>query len=433
VNPSPEDVAARLADLGGAAWLDGGAGAEGWSILAWSPVEVVTEAAAWPTAGRALSRGTADASVPFSGGCLGYIGYEAAAAVDAFPAARATAEPPVWLGRYEGGLCFRHADRSWHIAGSASFRRDATRILDGVTPLGPVPAAGPTVVRTVDRGVHEERVRKILALIADGDCYQVNLTRPVEVDGATDPWAAYRRLRRLAGASYAAWLRLGPELAILSSSPELFLAVEGRGVSSIPIKGTRPRNPDPVVDHALRDTLRTSEKDKAELTMIVDLVRNDLGRIAVPGSVVAEPRRLTAHANVHHAAQRVSAVLADGEDAWSALAATFPPGSVTGAPKIRACQRIAELEASPRGVYCGAIGYVSASGIARWNVAIRTAVWTPGRVRYHVGGGIVADSDPAEEWDETVAKGTLMARAFAGHAHEKAGERPEIQRVNPLR
>jgi para-aminobenzoate synthetase component 1 len=154
--------------------------------------------------------------------------------------------------------------------------------------------------------------------------------------------------------------------------------------------------------------LRDSPKERAELAMIVDLVRNDLGRISVPGAIRVEPRVIRSHANVHHASQRVHARLKPGIDSWDGLAALFPPGSVTGAPKVSASRKIAELETEPRGVYCGAVGYCSGAR-ARWSVAIRTAVWDGDSVRWHVGGGIVAGSDPEAEWEETVAKGLALA------------------------
>jgi para-aminobenzoate synthetase component 1 len=257
-------------------------------------------------------------------------------------------------------------------------------------------------------------VARILDWIHQGDCYQVNLTRAVHVDGIPEPWSVWLRLRAAAGAAYGAYLRPTPTLAVLSSSPELLLAVDGREAWSEPIKGTRPRGATPEADAAQRVALTRSEKDQAELVMIVDLVRNDLGRVAAPGAVRWEPRRIDAHPNVLHASQRVRATLAAGRDGWDALAALSPAGSVTGCPKRRAMQRIAELEPEPRGVYCGSVGFASDHGAARWNVAIRTAVWHDGRARWHVGGGIVADSDPAEEWQETVDKERLLRAAFLG-------------------
>jgi para-aminobenzoate synthetase component 1 len=415
--PTPCSVFDRVRAHPGAVWLDGGRTPDGWTILAWDPVEVVTDGNDWPDVGRRLSGRAQPDGLPFSGGCLGYLGYGAGHRVETVPAEAPTPEPEVWLGRFEGALCFRHHDLTWHLGGTPSFRREAQRVLESAVPLAPPhPARQVTARRTTDRARYEGLVRRIQGLIAAGDCYQVNLTRPVFLEGVGDAWDAFRRLRALSGPPHAAWLTLAEDLAILSNSPELFLAASGRNVASRPIKGTRPRDEEPLRDAALAAELERSDKDRAELAMIVDLVRNDLGRVAVPGSVRALPRVLTAHANVHHSSTTVQATLEPGRDAWDALGALFPPGSVTGAPKIRACRRIAELEDSPRGVYCGAIGFVSATGIATWSVAIRTAVVKGSRLRYHVGGGIVADSEPSAEWWETVHKGTAMERAFAAPA-----------------
>lgn len=377
----------------------------GWSVLAWDPVEVVTDGADWPDVGRRLSRGVADAAVPFSGGCLGYLGYGAGHRVERVPAEAPSWEPEVWLGRYEGALCLRHADATWHPAGTPAFRTRARRLLEATAPLPPPGPPPRPLARTMPRSRFEAGVRRIREWIAEGDCYQVNLTRPVHLQGVDVPLEVFRRLP---SAPFAAFLRLGA-VTVLSNSPELFLEVRGTDVRTRPIKGTRPAAA-PVAE------LEASAKDVAELMMIVDLCRNDLGRVAVPGSVRAGPRVVTSWPTVHHAAVEVAATLEPGRDAWDALAATFPPGSVTGAPKVRACQRIAELEDGPRGVYCGAIGFVSATGDATWSVAIRTAVVAGSRARYHVGGGIVAESDPAAEWAETVDKEAALARAFGVRA-----------------
>ena len=381
-------------------WLDGGAGR---SIVTWGAREVAVDAKDWEDAGRRLSAGSVTGE-PFAGGVVGCVSYDGRRS---------------WLARVEGGAVY--ADGRWRIDGTASFRADASRALDRARPLPPVgPAPALRSVRTMDPAAYEARVRRILDWIGDGDCYQVNLSRAVVAEGVGDAFAAYRRLSHLAKAPYAAWLRPSPDYAVLCASPELLLAADGSRVWSEPIKGTRARHGDPVADRALAGELRTSEKDTAELVMIVDLVRNDLGRVARTGTVTWDKRRLTAHANVHHASQVVRAELADGADAWAALGALFPAGSITGAPKLRAMQRIAELEDEPRGMYCGTLGFVGGRS-ARWNVAIRTAEWSPeagGTLAWHVGGGIVAESDPAAEWQETVAKGTTMARAFGGEASE---------------
>ncbi|MCA9490770.1 MAG: anthranilate synthase component I family protein, partial [Myxococcales bacterium] len=269
--------------------------------------------------------------------------------------------------------------------------------------------------RTTPRQRYEAAVRDVLGLIAEGDCYQINLTRPVHVAGAGDPVDAFRRLRR-APAAYGAFLRLDEHLAVLSNSPELFLEVRGRSVVSDPIKGTRPRGLDTIDDQRLRHELWNSAKDAAELTMIVDLVRNDLSRVCRAGSVLATAREVRAHATVLHTHWPVQGELREGEDALSAVAATFPPGSVTGAPKIRACERIRQLEDEARGVYTGAIGYLADGGDALLSVAIRVAVFDGQDARYHVGGGIVAASDPASEWEETEVKAAALRRALLATA-----------------
>lgn len=414
MTPDAEAVFSRLADRPGSAWLDGGNAPTGWSILAWDPEDVVTDGADWPAVGRSLvgsARSTGD--TPFGGGVIGFLGFGAGHRVAPVPAEAPCPEPEVLLARYAGGLCLRHADRTWHAAGSPGFVADALRLVTEVAEAAPLPppvlASGSA--ETVDREAWLGSVAAVLALLRAGDCYQINLTRPVWVSDVGPAFDAYRRLRR-SDAAYGAFLRVDADVAVLSNSPELLLEVRGRRARSVPIKGTRPRSDDPVEDARLERALRDSPKERAELTMIVDLVRNDLGRVAALGSVTAGERTLHAHPTVHHASWPVSAELAAGADAWDALSAVFPPGSVTGAPKVRACERIAELEPHPRGVYCGAIGYVADGGDAGWSVAIRTAVVDGPDARYHVGGGIVADSAPAAEWDETVAKEAALRRAL---------------------
>ena len=412
--PTPASVFSQLAARPGSAWLDGG-GTSRWSVLTFDPVETVTSGEDWPDTGRRLTGPAQPArTAPFVGGCLGYLGYGAGHRVEAVPPEDPTPEPEIWLSRYEGGLCYDHSARRWHIEGSASWRARAERLLQSAPPE-PVPSpAPPSSTRTIPREQHEDGVRRILQWIGEGDCYQVNLTRPVWVEPVPEPFEAYLRLRARSAPGWGAFLRLAPQLAVLSNSPERFLEhLEGE-LRSTPIKGTLPRSEHAELDARAAADLLVSTKDHAELTMIVDLVRNDLGRVAVPGSVRTSERRVVPHANVHHAEQDVWATLQRPHDLWNALAASFPPGSVTGAPKVRACKRIHDLEAHPRGVYCGAIGFASSSGPSSWSVAIRTAVWHNGSARYHVGGGIVADSSASSEWDETVAKGSALAAALGG-------------------
>ncbi len=407
---TPEHVFSVIQNRPGAVWLDGGRSS--WSILAWDPADVVTSLNGWmSTARRWTQTRLTSEDVPFASGCIGYLGYEVRHEELGVPVDLSAPEPPVWLGRYEGALCYRNG--TWHTSGSKGFQRDAERLLRTVTELAPLGEPSPLApCHDADqREKYKAAVAQIRAWIARGDCYQINMTRVVEDLSAPDPWAAYRRLRR-SEAAFGAFLRVQPNLAVLCNSPELLLRGEGARVRSEPIKGTRARASDPHADRAQRDALLASRKDQSELTMIVDLVRNDLGRIASPGSVVTDSRAVTGHANVWHTSQRVSAEVAPDHDVWDTLQSLLPPGSVTGAPKRRACLRIAELEPNPRGVYCGSIGYVSDHGTASWNVAIRTAVCHEGRARYHVGGGIVFDSDPDDEWQETVDKSTELHRAF---------------------
>lgn len=402
--PDPAAVFAPLAARPGSVWLDGGP--TSWSILAWDPVDVRVGGDA-PVAGRAMTRvAAADGDAPFVGGVIGWLGYDGGGP-----------EPASWLARFDGALCFHAPTQRWVATGAAAVRAEAAERLAAATPLAPPGPPDADVVElspALDAAAFRSRVTRILRWIHEGDCYQVNLTRAVHARGIADPWPSWLRLRSAAGAAYGAFFRPSARTAVLSSSPELLLAVDGKTAWSEPIKGTRPRDADPVRDAAQHAALEASEKDRAELVMIVDLVRNDLGRVALPGAVRWDPRQIDAHPNVFHASQRVSATLRPDVDVWDALAALSPAGSVTGCPKVRAMQRIAELEPEPRGVYCGSLGYVSDHGRARWNVAIRTAVWHDGAARWHVGGGIVADSDPASEWQETVDKERLLRASFLG-------------------
>ncbi len=264
---------------------------------------------------------------------------------------------------------------------------------------------------TFTRDAYLAAVGRAIEYIRAGDVFQVNLSQRFTVPHAEHPAVLYARLRRESPAWYGACLAY-EDFAILSNSPELFLRVEPqpdgrRRVVTRPIKGTRPRAAG--MDAELRD----SAKDQAELNMIVDLERNDLGRVCEIGSVrVTEPRVIEAHPTVYHGAATVEGILREDVTLVGLLRATFPGGSVTGAPKIRAMEIIEELEPVRRGPYCGAIGYLAADGSMEFNVAIRTMILNDGVVHVPVGGGVVADSVAAHEYDETLHKAAGMLRAL---------------------
>jgi para-aminobenzoate synthetase component 1 len=262
----------------------------------------------------------------------------------------------------------------------------------------------------MDAGDFGEAVEQARTLIRAGDIYQVNLSYAVEAPAALPAPLLYQRLRRISPAPFGAYLDPGA-FQVLSNSPERFLLLDAGRVETRPIKGTRPRHRDGVEDARQAAELLSSAKDRAEHLMIVDLERNDLGRIAEAGSVRVERLGgLESYASVHHLVSVVSASPRDGIGPVGILRACFPGGSITGAPKIRAMEVIESLENGPRGIYTGAIGGIDFSGRMDFSVAIRTGIVRDGRLRFHVGGGIVADSKPAEEYRETLTKAEAFAR-----------------------
>lgn len=264
------------------------------------------------------------------------------------------------------------------------------------------------------RDEYEAAVAQALDYIRAGDIYQVNLSQRFEAPLEGDPFDAYMRLREQNPAPFAAFLRT-PDADILSASPERFLRYNAtsRHIETRPIKGTRPRGRTPDEDEALASELLTSEKDRAENVMIVDLERNDLGRVAEVGSVrVTQLAGLETFPSVFHLTSQVEAQLRDDRDAVDLLEATFPGGSITGAPKVRAMEIIDELEPTARSVYTGAIGYFGFDGSLDLNIAIRTVIAKDGVAYYQAGGGIVADSVPALEYEETLHKASALRRAL---------------------
>ena len=285
---------------------------------------------------------------------------------------------------------------------------------------------------SLDRGAYEAGVERVRARIAAGDIYQANLTRRLATPFDSDPWPLYRRLRTGDPSLFSAYLDLGSGApghesalgsaparprAILSASPEPFLAVSPGGeVSADPIKGTRPRGRTREEDRALARELLASGKDRAENVMIVDVLRNDLGRVCVPGTVrVPRLCRLERTAAVQHLVSTVTGRLLPGRDPFDLLRATFPGGSITGAPKIRAMEILRGLEPTRRGPYTGALGWIGPDGAMATSILIRTLVADGTRLTLHVGGGITYQSEPAAEWAETVAKARGPLAAIGGY------------------
>ena len=375
---------------------------------------------------------------PFQTGALGYIAYEWGRTLERISAPRYDDLdlPDVVFGIYDWTIAWDHeASRAWVIARDDANKRRALDLLgdpgnivkiarpSNTAAARPVqvceprdrPPSYPVDADWIDPNLglrssfthagYLDAVNRVREYIYAGDIFQANLSQRFEAPLVESPWDLYCRLRTRNPAPFAAFIEL-PECAVLSASPERFMRVDAIGrVETRPIKGTRPRGVGPEHDAALGRALTESAKDRAENLMIVDLIRNDLSRVCAPGSVrVRELFALEHFATVHHLVSTVVGTLLPGLDSLDLLRASFPGGSITGAPKIRAMEIIAELEPSARGVYCGAIGYLSVTGELDTNIAIRTALGKDGRIYLTAGGGIVADSDAEQEYQETFHK-----------------------------
>jgi para-aminobenzoate synthetase component 1 len=348
---------------------------------------------------------------------VGYLGYDLGRAIERLgPRPPGPAVPDAWLAAY-GALAWWPGDAEAPIVvgddpGARAALADA--LAAGPRTPGPAPDLGPLVAdRPGDE--HAAAVAAIARYLTAGDVYQVNLARrwTAAVRRAGDPLALYAALAAVAPAAYGAMIEAAG-VAVVSGSPECFLRRRGPRVETAPIKGTRPRRGEPRADRAAAADLAAHPKDAAEHLMIVDLERNDLGRIATTGSVaVEELAAVVTLPGLFHLVSTVSAIPRPEVTWGQLLAATFPGGSITGAPKIRAMQLIDELEPVARGPYCGAFGWFGTGGGLDLAIAIRIAAVTEGQLHVHVGGGIVADSEPAAELAETDDKLAGWRRALA--------------------
>ena len=407
----PEEVVRRLPTTTGLAWLDTATaqqkGDEGWSYIGREPSGIIEGHidSDWALVAHVLREHTLPskgASEPFTGGLVGWVGFDG----------------QFRFGIYPQVLAFDHRTQRWW--GQAEPR------LEGAT--GTVHGAAPALdfAAQTTRADFIQAVERAQAYIAAGDIYQVNLAYPWQASwpAAGSALGYYQRLRGVSPAPYAAFLDLG-DTRVLSSSPECYLRMTGQAIRTRPIKGTRPRFPgDAARDAQSRAALVASAKEQAELLMITDLERNDLGQVCDFGSVqVPELARVEAFAQVFHLISTVTGHLRAEVDHAAAFRACFPGGSISGAPKKRALEIITELEPHPRGLYTGAVGYFGFNGESQFSIAIRTAVQQAQSIHFHVGAGIVADSVPALEYEETLHKAAGLLGAARPSGWPSAGEK----------
>jgi para-aminobenzoate synthetase component I len=374
---------------------------------------------------------------PFQGGLIGFFGFDLAPRFERLPRRlpRDSRLPDIRLALYDTAIAVDvHSGKvelwAWDLTGEgrdAAVRRSdfwrtdldrAARNAAGSTGRIRPSKMGP-LSSSFDREAYLATVERVLEYIAAGDVFQVNLSQKFTCRGCPEPLDLYLRLKSASPAPFAAFLAWN-DLAVISASPESLIQTKGGQVVTRPIKGTRRRGLTPEEDARLAVELHDSAKDRAELTMIVDLERNDLGRVCRFGSVRVRDRlAVESFAQVHHLVATVEGTLRPEAGPLDVLRAIFPGGSITGAPKIRAMEIIDELETTRRSLYTGSIGYFSRNGASAFNIAIRTILVEGDRASFHVGGGIVADSDPDDEYRETLAKGRgLRAVLEAGHKEE---------------
>jgi para-aminobenzoate synthetase component I len=395
---SPYEVAAAFSDEEYFAFLDSSRTDPDqgrYSILAWRPRTVLRmkDENPFPAMDRLLKSDAA--------GVIGYFSYDLFRFLERYKQLKAIDDlrlPDCCLMAYDKILIFDHVTQTWnHEIDLPRLKRRGCRVGD--------PASGMTRERYI------AGVEKALEYIAAGDIYQVNLAQRFSHSFEGSPFALFSALRSASPSFYGAYLNCGDHV-VISSSPELFLRQQGRRVETRPIKGTRPRGRDEQEDRKFKDALIRSPKEAAELTMIVDLERNDLGRVCEYGSVeVAQHRYIEELPTLFHTVSTVRGQLRPGAGVVDLLRATFPGGSISGCPKIRAIEIIDEIEPVRRHVYTGAVGFIGADDL-RLSIAIRTMTVSRGRLYYHVGSGIVADSQPELEYEETLHKAAGMKQAI---------------------
>ena len=373
--------------------------------------------------------------LPFAGGALGYFAYDLGRRLEKLPniATNDTQVPEMMIGIYDWAIVVDHREKKTLLVSHGMYAQTQknwarlTNLFSEAIFNAPSEAYLNTFAVTsaikynLPQPQYKQAFAKIKAYISAGDCYQVNLAQRFSATVKGDAWAMYKKLRALSPAPFMAFMNLplndNEQFQVLSNSPERFIQVTGNHVETRPIKGTRPRSADAEQDLAYSNELLTSAKDKAENVMIVDLLRNDLSKSCEKVSAT-KLFQLQSFANVHHMVSIIVGKLAANKSAVDVLRDCFPGGSITGAPKLRAMQIIEELEPHRRGIYCGAIGYIGFDGSMDTNIAIRTTVIAKNNLSFYAGGGIVADSDVAKEYAETLDKAssfTTIIKLFSRH------------------
>lgn len=448
--PYREDASSyfsAIRDLPWAAWLDSG-GRGRFDILVAQPVRtLVTRGRRTEISGISGDRNSAEdpfsllreqldtktepvPGIPFAGGALGYWGYDLSRRLYRIPEIAQDAEhlPEMAVGIYDWAVVVDHQEQRAQLVSRQRYAETAhvlPRILGRLHSLANSPrmpgfrVAG-AITSNLPPAAYRKAFERVQRYLHEGDCYQVNLAQRYVAPASGDVFEAYLELRRLSPAPFSAFLDW-PHVQILCASPERFLEVHEGRVQTKPIKGTRPRSRDTGEDARLALGLREHPKDRAENLMIVDLLRNDLGKSCEPGTVrVTGLFEVESFSNVHHLVSTVEGRLRSGFDALRVLRDCFPGGSITGAPKQRAMEIIEQLEPHRRGVYCGSIGYIGHDGNMDTNIAIRTLVYSAGTVRCWAGGGIVADSQCEAEYQETRDKAAAMLALLRWFGGEEA-------------
>ncbi|SHG96680.1 aminodeoxychorismate synthase component I [Tepidibacter thalassicus] len=375
-----------------------------------------------------------DTNIPFVGGAVGYLSYDLCRYIEKIPksAVDDVNIPDLYFGFYNWVIVVDHFENKTYIASPGIDINEENKIMENI-----IDRIQKSEEKGIDAICYEEKefpkvklksnftkekylesIEKVRSYIKSGDIYQANLTQRFYGKVNMTSFELYRDLRRFSPAPFGAFLNFD-EVNILSNSPERFIRIVDNIIETRPIKGTRPRGKTVQEDIKLKEELKNSEKDKAELLMIVDLERNDLGKVSKIGSVkVLELFKIEEYSNVHHLVSTIVGELKEDKDVVDVIKATFPGGSITGAPKIRSMEIIDEIEPTQRNVYTGSIGYIGFDGNLDLNIAIRSIVKKDDNIYFQVGGGITWDSNPEEEYEETIHKAKSIMKAIRGYYEE---------------